>query len=54
MITVINKSIKKEEFDKKLSEFNNSKKLDSYRFCGIIQLVEDPLSIQKKMRDEWK
>lgn len=31
-----------------------SKGVDTKKFCGVIKLKEDPLDIQKKMRDEWK
>ena len=29
-------------------------KVDLMAFCGILRLKEDPLSIQKKLRDEWQ
>ncbi len=27
---------------------------DIRQFCGVIKLKEDPLVIQKRMRDEWR
>ena len=54
MVTVIKKGINKEEFDKKLSSLKSNKGFDSYKFCGIIKLKEDPVVIQKRMRDEWE
>ncbi len=33
---------------------SKSKGIDSSRFSGSILLKEDPLQIQKKLRDEWK
>lgn len=27
---------------------------DIRQFCGVIKLKEDPLAIQKRMRDEWR
>ncbi len=27
---------------------------DIRQFCGVIKLKEDPLTIQKRMRDEWR
>lgn len=29
------------------------KGVDTVKFCGVIKLKEDPLVIQKKLRDEW-
>ena len=29
-------------------------KIDLMDFCGILRLKEDPLTIQKKLRDEWQ
>ncbi len=54
MITIIKKGTKKAEFDKKLLDLKNIKKFDAHKFCGTIKLQEDPLEIQKKMRDEWE
>lgn len=54
MVTVIKKGTNKEEIDKALSNLENPKKFDVYKYCGTIKLKEDPLDIQKKMRDEWK
>ena len=30
------------------------KKVDLLRFCGILKLKEDPLVIQKRLRNEWQ
>ena len=30
------------------------KVVDTKKFCGILKLKEDPLAIQKKLRDEWQ
>ncbi len=54
MVTIIKKGIKKEDFDKKLSSFKSKKGFDAHKHCGIIRLKEDPLTIQKRMRDEWE
>ena len=53
MVT-IKQGIKKEEFDKKLAEIQSLKKINAFKYCGIISLNEDALEIQKKMRDEWR
>jgi hypothetical protein len=54
MVKVINKSMDKKAFDKTISQLHERKKLDAYKFCGVIKLKEDPVSIQKKMRNEWR
>lgn len=28
--------------------------VDTKKYCGVIKLKEDPLTIQKKLRDEWQ
>jgi hypothetical protein len=28
--------------------------VDTLRYCGVLKLKEDPLAIQKKLRDEWQ
>ncbi|HEX8314510.1 MAG TPA: hypothetical protein VF609_05945 [Flavisolibacter sp.] len=30
------------------------KVVDTKKFCGVIRLKEDPLAIQKRLRDEWQ
>ena len=30
------------------------KSVDTKKFCGVIKLKEDPMTIQKKLRDEWQ
>lgn len=36
---------------KKKSE---KKGVDTFKYCGVITLDEDPLAIQKRLRDEWR
>lgn len=33
---------------------NVEKGVDTKKFCGVIKLKEDPMAIQKKLRDEWQ
>jgi hypothetical protein len=28
--------------------------VDTFKYCGTIKLKEDPLAIQKKLRNEWQ
>lgn len=30
------------------------KAVDTKKFCGVIRLKEDPLAVQKRLRDEWQ
>ena len=57
MVLVLNKGASKKEIDrinKKLSAIESGKKLDVKKYCGVIKLKEDPLTIQRKLRDEWE
>ncbi len=35
------------------SEISKPKGVNTLKYCGTIQLKEDALVIQKKLRDEW-
>jgi hypothetical protein len=39
---------------KKLKPASRVKKIDIRKFVGTIKFKEDPLIIQKKLRDEWE
>jgi len=56
MVTVIKKGMRKKEIDSLLDRHKklNKKKIILEKYCGVIELKEDPLEIQKKLRDEWK
>ena len=57
MVLVLNKGASKKDMDlinKKLNQLSSRKKLDAKKYCGVIKLKEDPLVIQKKLRDEWE
>ena len=43
-----------ELLNEKLSHLPVRKKLDSKKYCGVIKLKEDPLIIQKQLRNEWE
>ncbi|OQX96877.1 MAG: hypothetical protein B6I24_10595 [Bacteroidetes bacterium 4572_128] len=39
----------------KTNKYLERKKINTYKYCGIISLPKDALNIQKEMRrDEWK
>ena len=53
------KTIIKQKEDHKKARATLNKALqkegvDTRKHCGVIRLKEDPLTIQKRMRDEWE
>lgn len=36
-----------------VSSWLTSKKFDAKKFCGVLQIDEDPLLIQKRLTEEW-
>ena len=54
MVTVIKKGTDKEIINRLLKEALKTKGVDTRKYCGVIKLKEDPLVIQKRMRDEWE
>jgi hypothetical protein len=54
MVTVIKKGSDRKEIEKALSKIKSKRKFDAYKYCGTVKLKEDPLEIQKKMRNEWE
>ena len=56
MVTTLKKGSSRSRISKLLEKINQTKPLsgiDAYKYCGLIKLEEDPIEIQKKMRDEW-
>jgi hypothetical protein len=54
MVTTIKKGSTHRRINQALKKLRSKKGLDAFKFCGVIHLKEDPLSIQKKMRNEWR
>ena len=57
MVTVLKQGSTKENIRLLLERLNkrrNIRGLDAYKYCGMIDLIEGPLVIQKRMRDEWE
>ena len=57
MVLVLKKGASKKEIDaidKKLYNKKSLKGFDATKFNGILKLKEEPLTTQKKMRDEWE
>ncbi len=40
--------------DKISSKFKETKGVNTKKYSGVIKLNEDPLFIQRRMRDEWE
>ena len=60
MVVTINSNSTPEEIELALKKLqkeggkNAQKHFDAFKYCGSIKLKEDPLAIQKRMRDEWE
>jgi hypothetical protein len=56
MVTVIKSGASKESIESSIKKLSNSNKkgFDANKFCGVVKLNEEPLDIQKRLRDEWK
>lgn len=54
MVVVLKPNASKEEIEqlRKKLEVKKPKGVDTKKYCGVLQLKEDPMDIQKKMRDE--
>lgn len=54
MVLVLKKGASKKEMDDISEKLRVRKGVNTKKYCGVIKLNEDPLLIQKKMRDEWE
>lgn len=54
MVTIIKKGANKEEIERALMGITSVKKFNAFKYSGKVKFKEDPLLIQKKMRDEWE
>ena len=54
MVLVLKKGASKKEIQSIEKRLNIKKGVDTLKYCGKIKLSIDPLSIQKKIRDEWE
>jgi len=54
MVTVIKKGSNKKLLNKLWEEALKTDGVDTHKYCGVIKLKNDPLAIQKAMRDEWE
>ncbi len=54
MVTVIKKKSSIKQIRQALKKLRGSKKNNARKYCGVIKLKENPLVIQKQLRDEWQ
>jgi hypothetical protein len=54
MFTIIEKKSSSKENSKKFTMALITKGVDTHKFCGVIKLPKDALSIQKEFRNEWE
>lgn len=57
MVVVLKKGASKKEMERineRLRKMRPRRKLDAQKYCGVIKLKEDPLAIQRRLRDEWE
>ena len=54
MVLVLKKGASKKEIESIERKLKNKVGIDVMKYCGKIKLKEDPLSIQKSLRDEWQ
>ncbi len=54
MVIVIKKGSSKATILELLDKLRNKKGFNAKKHCGVIKLKSDPLTIQKKLRDEWE
>lgn len=54
MVTVIKKSEAKKTGGKQLDKALKSEGVNTHKHCGVIKLGQDPLAIQRQLRDEWE
>jgi hypothetical protein len=57
MVTVVKYGADKKKIRSLLERLKNQTSrigIDAYRYCGVLTLAEEPLLIQKELRDEWE
>ena len=56
MVTTIRRGDDKKVIEERLKLIykNLNSGFDARKFCGIIKINDNPKSIQKRLRDEWK
>jgi len=53
MVIVIKQGTSQKNLELLLKKLKVKKGVNTKKYCGVIKLKEDPLHIQKQLRDEW-
>jgi len=54
MSTILKKKSSKKNISRKFNQAINRKGVDTTKYCGVIKLSYDALTIQKELRNEWE
>jgi len=54
MVTVLKSGATKQSILKKLGARRSKKGFEAHKFCGVLKINEDALTIQRRLRDEWE
>jgi hypothetical protein len=53
MVTIIKKGANKLVISQLLGRLRSKKRIDAKKYCGIIKIKGNPLTIQQSLRNEW-
>jgi len=53
MVTILKRGISKKTWQNRINHLKMRRKLDAYKYCGILKINMDPVTIQNALRDEW-
>lgn len=53
MVVVLKKEATKKEMEIISKKLKKKTGVNTKKYCGVISLSENPLTIQKQMRNEW-
>ena len=53
MVLVIKHGTTAKKLSKLLKKMKTKKGLDTKKYSGVLKLKEDPMQIQKQLRNEW-
>ncbi|CAN5469311.1 hypothetical protein BH11BAC3_BH11BAC3_27750 [soil metagenome] len=54
MVLVLKKGASKKEIELIEKKLKNKSGVEVIKYCGLIKLKEDALTIQKNLRNEWQ
>jgi len=54
MVLVLKKGMNEKQMDEIHSKIRSHTGVNTKKYCGVIKLQRDSLSIQKQMRGEWQ